>query len=123
MRAGASLDAVERAIRFREVYLKPMQKRVYGHGAETDEARMAKNVAEWIVSTGTEELNARLLRRSGGIPGISGRTDPERLDEALSYLVSTRWLIPDHSTTEKGGRPRKNFRVNERVWELLGYDK
>lgn len=118
-----SLDAIERAIQFREEYLKPMQMRVFGHGAESDEARMAKNIAEWIVASGTEELNARLLRRSGGIPGLSGRTDVEKLDNALSYLVSTRWLIPEHQSTHKGGRPKKNYRVNERVWELLGYEK
>lgn len=118
-----SLDAVERAIRFREVYLKPMQKRVYGHGAETDEARLAKNIAEWIVSTGTETFNSSTIRRAGGIPGISGRTNVESLDNALAYLVSTRWLVPENRNEGRKGRPSKDYRVNERVWELLGYEE
>ncbi|MCB5176886.1 DUF3987 domain-containing protein [Microvirga lenta] len=112
-------DSVRKAIEFRESYIKPMQMRVFGHGAASEEAQLAKGIAQWIVSNEIEEFKVRDLRREGGIPGISGRTDKERVEEAVLYLVALRWLNVIDRTSKKGGRPTQVYEVNPRLWELL----
>ena len=116
-------DSVRKAIEFREGYLKPMQLRVFGHGASSDEAQMAKGIAQWIVANEVEEFKVRDLRREGGIPGISGRTDMDRVQEAVMYLVTLRWLTEEERTSKKGGRPTTRYVVNERLWSLLEAEK
>ncbi|SMD12115.1 Primase C terminal 2 (PriCT-2) [Fulvimarina manganoxydans] len=113
-----SLDAVKRAIRFREDYLKPMQIRVYLHCTKLPETGMAKSIAQWIVSKGIKEFTVREVSRAGGLEGISHRIEPDDIKAALQYLQSRRWgVYEDHVKTK--GRPTTRFTVNEALWRLL----
>lgn len=112
-----SVDSVRKAIMFREDYLKHMQVRVFGFTGETDESRMAKAIAEWIVHNGIENFRVRQLKREGGIPGISSRTTNEQIEDALGYLVALRWLTVEEP--QGRGRPSPKYVVNERLWPLV----
>ncbi len=115
-----SLKAVKAAIRFREEYLVPMQLRVHGHGLATDEGRLAKTIATWIIKHQPDQVNVRDLRRTSGIKGVSSRTATESVEDALTYLAELGWLrIEQVSAGKKGGRPRTLFVVNERLWDLI----
>lgn len=115
-----STGSVRKAIEFRESYLKPMQMRVFGLAATSDEVRMAKVIAEWIIDSGREHFTATFVQREAGITGISRRTDKDQLQDALAYLESLRWLRREETTTAKGGRPTKRYFVNDRLWALVG---
>ncbi|MBO1907569.1 hypothetical protein J4G37_21960, partial [Microvirga sp. 3-52] len=112
-----SADSVRKAIDFRENYLKHMQMRVFGFTGESEVARMAKSIAEWITFNEIEHFRIRQLKREGGIPGISSRTSSEQIEEALSYLVSLRWLSIEEG--QGRGRPSPKYLVNERLWPLV----
>lgn len=113
-----SLDAVEKAIHFRTAYLKPMQSRVYGHSLESDEMHNARAIANWIVLNRAEIINTRELRRGAGVRGMGKGHDADILDAAIDQLVSFGWVIVEKRES-KSGRPRRDFVVNPRVWELL----
>lgn len=117
-----SLKAVKAAVDFREEYIVPMQRRVQGHGLETTEARMAKAIAAWIVENRVETVNLSTMRREAGIEGLSGRTDMERFEEAVTYLINLRWLSEVDTERRGKGRPRKDYAVNPRIWKLLDRD-
>jgi hypothetical protein len=112
-----SVDSVRKAIAFREDYLKHMQMRVFGFTGETEVARMAKAIAEWITFNEIEHFRVRQLKREGGIPGITSRTTNEQIEEALGYLVSLRWLSVEEA--QGRGRPSPKYIVNERLWPLV----
>lgn len=112
-----SAKAVRAAIRFREVYLKIMQRRVYTHSIETEEVKNARLIAEWIVDNEVEVFNARTMRREAGIKGISNKTAVEVVDDAIAVLVSMRWVVTEDKKT--GGRHSKNYRVNPKIFELI----
>lgn len=114
-----SAKAVRAAIEFRESYIVPMQRRVHGFGLETTEARIAKAIAGWIIENRVEDFNLRRVRREAGIEGISGRTEIDRVEEAISHLVSLRWISEAAPRERKAGRPATNFHVNERLWKML----
>ncbi|MBO0904051.1 DUF3987 domain-containing protein [Jiella sonneratiae] len=116
------VSLVERAIFFRETYLKPMQRRVWQHATETQERKNARHVAEWIVENKPERVNLSQLRREAGIPGMTSRSRAEEMEEAANMLITLNWLYPitqDRRGT-KGGRPSKDYGINPRLWELLG---
>ncbi|MCQ0987169.1 DUF3987 domain-containing protein [Jiella marina] len=115
------LSIVKRAIFFRDSYIKPMQVRVWQHAIESKETKDARKIAEWIVVERKELFTAREVRREAGIQGISGRTNPEDVDEAISYLVSLKWCYPVEASRKgtRGGRPPKSFAVNQQLWELF----
>jgi hypothetical protein len=114
-----SVDSVQKAIDFRENYLKHMQMRVFGFTGESEVARMAKAIAEWITFNEVEHFKAHQLRREGGIPGITSRTSKEQVEEALGYLVSLRWLRFESVKQAGRGRPSERYVVNERLWTLV----
>lgn len=112
-----SVDSVRKAIDFRENYLKHMQMRVFGFTGESEVARMARSIAEWITFNEIEHFRIRQLKREGGIPGISSRTSSEQIEEALGYLLSLRWLSIEEA--QGRGRPSPKYLVNERLWPLV----
>lgn len=113
-----SAESMKGAIHLRDEYFKPMQLRVFGHASRTPESKLAKSIAEWIVHNRIEQFNVRQMRRGAGIPGLTGKTEVERIEEALNYLVDLKWLYPVE-VKGKNGRPRKDYEVNERLWSML----
>ena len=115
-----SVDAVEAAIRFREDYVKVMQRRVFTHAIEAPEVTDARLIASWIVDQRKESLNKSEVRREAGIKGLNSRTPAEIVDNAMATLVSMNWVIPaGEETKRRRGRPRADYIVNPRVWERL----
>lgn len=114
------LNEIEAAIRFREIYAKPQQLRVFQHTHETEEHKNARHVAEYIVEKRPATVNGSKLRREAGIEGFTSATRAQEMDDVLQFLVTLRWLIPMDDDRKGRGRPSKDYEVNPRVWELLG---
>jgi hypothetical protein len=111
------IKAVRAAIEIRETYIVPMQRRVIGHGTRSSAPIKARAIATWIIEKRPDEVNSYKLRREAGIEGISGRTDPAELEDALAYLIELRWLTKE--TVKTKGRPLHRFVVNPRLYDLL----
>lgn len=117
---SVGVEAVKAAIRFREDYLKVMQRRVFTHAIESEEMVNARLIANWIVDERVERVSTTQIRREAGIKGMTSHTKSEVVDAAISVLVSAGWLSSgDGERKARGGRPSKNFIVNERIWEIL----
>lgn len=114
-----SLESVKAAIRFRQEYLKPMQKRVFQRSVESDEMWNARIIASWIIENEVERLNIQKMRRGIGIRGLNKGRDAEIIEDAINQLISLHWVRVEERDGGKRGRPSKNYVVNERVWELL----
>jgi hypothetical protein len=104
-----------RAIAFVEGYLKPMHARVYGDAAAPVAERHATILARWIIATGAERINTREIRRSAGLPGLR---DANSVEAAVAVLDEAGWFI-GAGDPAPGGRPRKDFAINPRLWEAL----
>ena len=117
-----SVESMQAAIRLREEYFKPMQLRVFGQSLLVPEIRNAKAIAEWIVEKKVRHFNASQMRRGAGIKGIHSSTNALVIDAALSYLVSLNWIEAAEVKSKAGGRPRKNYQVNDKLWAMSGRD-
>lgn len=118
--ANVSLKAVKSAIRFRETYLKHMQRRVFTHATESLEVTNARLIGEWIIDQKVESLTARIARRHAGIKGIPSNTKTAVVEEALETLVSINWFFRGpREHRPKGGNQSKTYLVNPKLWELL----
>lgn len=117
--AEISAEAVRAAIRFREEYLKPMQIRTYSmHGrSETEINAMA--IADFIRKHEPDYITARMMVREHVLPGT---VSTEKVNEAIEYLLTMKWLLPmekDDRKGSKGGRPSLKFPVNPALWKTL----
>jgi hypothetical protein len=65
--AGAALSA---AAGIADLYLKPSLTRVYGDAAMPLENRDAGTIAQWIMRTRPQRINASELRRHAKLPGL-----------------------------------------------------
>ena len=63
----------------------------------------------------TKGFKARdVLRKSW-----KGLTDIESVENTLKLLADHSWLhIEEVSTTDKGGRPSKRYRINPKIYEI-----
>ena len=113
------LKSIKAAIDFRQEYLKPMQKRVWQLANETSELSVARRIANHIVEMRYEIVNARELRRNSGIKGLNSHTVAEAVDQAIGFLVEKRWLFPIEEEKKSRGRPKKDFKVNPRIWKII----
>jgi hypothetical protein len=114
-----SLRSVKAAVRFREEYLRPMQKRVWRLSNETTEVSIARRIANHIIEMRYDVVNARELRRNSGIKGINSRTVAETVDEGINFLVEKRWLFPVEEDNKRRGRPKRDYKVNPRIWDII----
>jgi hypothetical protein len=103
--------ALLRAIAFVEHYLKPMAARVYSDAAAPAAERNATTLARWIISTKAKLINTRDVRRSARLPGLR---DSLAIEAAIAVLEEGDWLRL--SDTNSGGRPRKDYFVNPKVF-------
>ena len=112
--SNVSQQAIIRAIGFVEDYLKLMLSRVYGDADIPETERHAMTLARWIAFNGRKRINAREVSRSAGLPDLKrGPT----VEDAANVLVEADWLRPVETTS--GGRRRKDYLVNPKVFDLL----
>lgn len=121
---AVGVEAVKAAIRFREAYLKHMQRRVFAHATEAPAVTNARLIAEWIVDRKVETLTPREIQRNAGIKGINSHTKVNEINPALEVLEAMRWIYQGPQRKQKrGGRPSKIYHVNPTLWALLENQK
>lgn len=85
-----------------------------------EEAQIAKSLAKWIVDGRVVKFNLRAVMRSAGIPGISNRTDRKKMRRVANYLTFRKWIVPvPYAMKAKRGRPRLDYRVSDRVRDMI----
>jgi hypothetical protein len=95
-----------------------MAERAYGDAGVPEADRLATVVARWIVDKKIMDktpaiINARDLRRAGGLPGLR---EIDKVKAALGVLVEADWLVPAPSRAGSGGgRKRDDYLVNPRL--------
>ena len=98
-----------------EDYFKPMSERVYGDASLPEQDRQAATLARWIKRERPNVINVRDLRRKVRLPGLTETKDAEA---ALRSLAEANWVfLPEHE--HKRGQPKKDWRVNPHLWEVL----
>jgi len=89
--SAISAKAVTAAIAFVADYFHPMAARVFGDAGLPEADRLATVVARWIMQTRPTVINAKLLRRTAGLPGLR---EAEKVKSALAVLVEADWIAP-----------------------------
>lgn len=97
-------------------YFKPMVERVFGDASIPEEERLAATLARYIIKTKPKIINLRKIRREARLQGLS-RAD--KMQGAANALMEAGWLFEVDGTTEVG-RPRGDYAVNPRLWEVVG---
>ena len=101
-------------------YLESHARRIYGlvldaasvkAGTVSQRLLLLKDDDDWR----TKGFKARdVLRKSW-----KGLTDIESVENTLKLLADHSWLhIEEVSTTDKGGRPSKRYRINPKIYEI-----
>jgi len=113
-----SKAAVVGAIALVQSYFLPMAERCYGDAALPEAERHATAIARWLRKTKPETVNARTLRREkrGEIPGLPN--DADKIKAALAVLTEARWVQPVEHDPKRSIRPRGDYEVNPKVFEL-----
>ena len=111
--AAVSAETLIAVLGFVDDYAKPSALRVFGDAALPASERDAAALAKYIRKVGAQRLNARDLRRNGGIPTLKAAADVEA---AIEVLVDANWLraVPLRSGVPLG-RPSKDYLVNPAV--------
>ena len=88
---------------------KPMAARAFGDAALPQAERDAATLANWLIKTKPDWVNARQLRRDA----VAGTKDRARVKAAMELLAETGWLR--HEPSRQGdskGRLRDDWAVN-----------
>jgi hypothetical protein len=109
-----SKATIEKAILFFDTYAKPMAARVFGDAALPIAERKAATLAKWLLANDCTDFNAREVRRTAGLPGLS---NSKVFDEATTVLVDAGWIRPAVNPLAFGRKP-KNFDVNPAIRQL-----
>ena len=113
-----SIETVGYAGHLIDEYFKPMALRVYGDAALPDAERHAAIIARRIIKNRLVSVNAREIRRSWK---ISGLTVAKKVADALEVLTDADILRPSPSrqgTTP--GRTKADFEANPQLWDGAG---
>ena len=114
---GVSREVLARAIRLWDSYFVPMAVLVYGDAAVPESDRDATTLAGWIERNRPETINARKLRRSVRLPGL---TESARVNSAIGVLVDAGWLAPAGKRAGgTSGRTTSDYMVRPEVYEAL----
>ncbi|MEO3474327.1 DUF3987 domain-containing protein [Roseomonas sp. CAU 1739] len=112
-----SAEAVRAAVMLMDGYFLPMAERVFGDAALTPAQRGARTLLREIIRTCPAEINARAVRNSARLPGLSTTDD---VKAAVAVLMEEDILTPKPAPiAERGGRPRGDYLVNPRLWEAV----
>lgn len=98
-----------------EDYFKPMAERVYGDASLPEEDRKAATLARWVKRDRPEVINVRQICRKVRLPGL---TTTKNIEAALKSLAEANWVFPP-KREHKRGQPKKDWRVNPRLWAVL----
>ena len=107
-------ETIEKAIAFFDKYAKPMAARVFGDAALPIAERQAATLAKWLLANDRTDFNAREVRRTAGLPGLS---NSKAFDAATTILVEAGWIRLTGKTAALGRKP-KNFDVNPAIKQL-----
>ena len=110
-----SAAAVEAACGLMDGYFLPMAARAFGDGALSEAERDARTLLRWIVATRPTMVNERAIRETPGLPGL---TKAPTIRAAVAVLVAEDVLLPGPPASGPG-RPRADYIVNPRMWEML----
>lgn len=113
--------AVRAAIRLRENYIKPMQQKVFGYGDTQGSMGDVIRLAGWVLKARPESVRLREITHGNIVPGFHTR-NAEAAQEALEALVNLKWLERPEAKKKGRGRPKKVYKVNERVYEICDAD-
>ena len=113
--AVVSCRAMEAAVAIMNGYFLPMAARVFGDAAVPIEERNARLLAQWIVRERPQLVNVSAIRDRARLTGLR---ETEPVKQAVRYLEEAGWL---HPVNELGrpGRPRGDWTVDPRVWEVV----
>lgn len=111
-----SLKAINAAIRLRDEYIVPMQRRAFSHTGRSSQSN-AKRVALWIVKNKIETFSTTDIFKADILPDINHKGGALKVSEAVEFLLSRGWFEPMETKTGKRGRPTRMYKVNERVHE------
>ena len=95
-------------------YFDPMALRAFDDAALPEETRNAMSLAKWIIRTNPERVSTRDIQRSC-LKGCKS----DKIDNAVTELVAANWLAPAPDNHATGGRPKKDFLVNPKIWGHL----
>jgi hypothetical protein len=102
-----SLKAVEAAIRIREEYIVPMQRRTFTEGDRTQGFMLARRLASWILKSKETNINQRSVRRSRVL-----RTDDVRIVSGAFETLEAYGVVAKDRRTRKS-----DYIVNPLLWE------
>lgn len=114
---AVSLKAVKAAIRLRDGYFKPMQLRVFNHGASDSSLNQARRLAAWILRERPATVGTRDVTHGSSGTGF-GHADAKDVVVAIEALVKAQWLVPIDVETGKRGRPSRRYKIDKRVYEM-----
>lgn len=113
--AQISEDSVLSALGLVTEYFDIMARRAFDSAGLPQEVRNAITLAKYILRTKATGVNSREIQR-GSLEGMKTAGD---VDAALDELVKAHWIMPDPDNNATGGRPRKDYLVNPKIWERL----
>jgi len=108
------IQAIEAAAMLVDSYFKPMAERVFGDAAIPEEQRLMATLARYIVKTKPTLINVRDVYRNAHLEGLR---KADKVNVAIQGLIEANWLFP--LTPPTGGRPRSDYRVSPKLWEVL----
>jgi hypothetical protein len=113
-----SLDAVLAATGLVQGYFLPMAERCYGDAALPEAERHAAAIAHWLRRAKPIVINARELRRTrrAEVPGLP--RDADKIMAALAVLTEGHWIRPVEHDSHRSVRPRGDYEVNPKVFDL-----
>jgi len=109
-----SKTATVAAVAFLDAYAAPMARRCFGEAALPQIDIDARILARWIIANPATTINSRGLRRARI---LSAKADMTRYEAALAELETAGWVRPIAAQHEFGGRKRKDWEVNQRLYK------
>ncbi len=110
-----SEDALLYALGMVMDYFDPMARRAFDNAALPPEVRNAVTIAKWIMRAKPERINSREIQRAS----LGGMDNAEGIKAALEELQNAHWIKPDPDNRNTGGRPRNDYLINPKIWELI----
>lgn len=106
--------SVKAAIRFREEYLVPMQRRTYSLPRMDETTKNAKALVNHILDERPKKLNVTKIRRSRVMNGI---TDSAKVKDAIALLIDAGWAFPPEKR-DGPGRRKQDYTVNPDIYDF-----
>lgn len=112
--AGVSKRSIGLSAHLADEYFIPMASRAYGDASLPTQERHGASIARRILKERPPIVNARIIRREWGLPGLK---EARAVREAVSVLVDGNWL--QEAPTRVGNTPgqqKADYKVNPKLW-------